>query len=124
MSVRLSVITNHLSTKFPKGNHDDSLNTYREKSSFLNKRVIHEEYLGPHFQFIDDIRNFIASNSLFNFYEELGMTTDEMREKGMRHILSLYKAFPLSYELEQQDVNRKVNLICTIGEYEIATSTK
>ena len=124
MSARISILANHLATRFPQGDHDPSLDKWREKSSHLNQKAIHEEYLGPHFKLIDDLRQHMANSDLFNYYDDLGLTTDQVREKVMKQLASCYKAFPLTYELDSTDVNRKVNFLCTIGEYDIAVSTR
>ena len=124
MSARLLILSNHLATRFPEGGYDDSLDKWRAKASHLNQKVIHEEYLGPDHKLIDDIRQHMANSDLFNFYEDLGLTTDQVREKVMKQLASVYKAFPLNYELDMNEVNRKVNILCTLGEYDIAASTR
>lgn len=124
MSKRIFVLANHLGTEFPAGTHDDSLDIWRKKSSFLNQRVIHEEFLGPYFKLIDEIRLYMENSNLFDYNEDLKLNSEQLREKVMKQLASVYKAFPMSYEKDLENPNRKVTILYTMGEYDVGCSTR
>ena len=119
MSKRIFILANHLGTEFPTGTHDDSLDIWRKKSSSLNKRVIHEEFLGPYFKLIDEIRLYMESSNLFDYNEDLKLNSEQLREKVMKQLVSVYKAYPMSYEKDLENPNRKVTILYAMGEYDV-----
>jgi acyl-CoA oxidase len=124
MSTRILMLANHLSTRFPGGDYDTSLDHWRKKSSHLNPKVIQEEYLGPNYPTIQKIRDFMSTLPLLNYHEDMKLSTEALQGKVLNQLFQISQAFPMDYDKEKANPNLKVTLLYTIGEYDIATSTR
>ena len=124
MSCRLFIIANHLNTKFPLASFDNSLEEWRQKATHLNQKVINEEYLGPYHERINLIRKFISSSELFDYHEDLKLSTEQLREKVMKQLSLVAKAFPLTKSEDKENPNLKLCVMYGLAEYDLGVATR
>ena len=124
MSCRLFIIANHLTSKFPLGSFDDSLEVWRKKASHINQKVVNEEFLGPNHEKMNLIRKFVSDSELFDYHEDLRLSTEQLREKVMKQLSVVTKAFPLTKAEDQAHPNLKICIMYGLAEYDLGAATR
>jgi acyl-CoA oxidase len=124
MSTRLGLIQDHLISKFPKIDLDNSLDEYRKESLFLNKDLILKHYIGSFHPKYLEIRKLMSSNSLFNHNQDEQLSVSELRSRVLDQIKVIYESFPSSVESDIKNPLEKFNVLYTLSEYDSQVSIR
>lgn len=124
MSRRVEIISNHLSSRFPKLENDGSLETWRKKGEFVNKGLVSRHFFGKHHDYIMKIRDYIEKSSLFDHNADLFMNLEQIRDRVLQQMADVTKAFPLNYEINKANPSLKTEFLWSLGEYDMAVTTR
>ena len=124
MSIRASIISNHLSSRFPSSDHDGSLDEWRKKGQFINQDLLRRSYYGKYHDFLIEIRKFIENHELFDHSKDLYLHGEQIRDKVIQQVAAAAKAFPLSYDIEKAHPTMKNDFLQALGEYDMAVCTR
>ena len=70
------------------------------------------------------IRKFISSSELFDYHEDLKLSTEQLREKVMKQLSLVAKAFPLTKSEDKENPNLKLCVMYGLAEYDLGVATR
>lgn len=122
-SSRLNLISSHLTSKFPQGPKDKSLEAYT-KGSKLNSSVISQEFHGSHHDLITFLRASTKDSPLFNHQEQSLQNREALHQRVFAQVNEIYSKSRLDYEKDLNDPIKKLSILQVQGEYDMSTSTR
>lgn len=121
---RLKQISSHLMSRFPKASKDDSLEVYRSRLPAINSVLLQESYFGEFYPSLVQLRKIIASNTLFNHYNDIDISRESLRGRDLQRLAELYLISKVTPEQDKIDPFRKLYVHYALAEFDQATSTR
>lgn len=119
---RLRLIQSHLTGRFGEVPPDSSLDNYRSRGLSFDKSELRSLYY-PEAERNDSICALMQASPLFNHQEELDMSREELRERAVKQVFSIYSQMKITKEQDQENGITKMTISCALANYRQALGT-
>ena len=118
---RLFLVNSHMTSKFPEGSYNDSIEEFRKQGRSINSEILIKNYFGDRLEPTRKIRQIVERSELFDHRFDFENTRDQERKKVLEKIAKVFFAMKMDSKLD--DLSR-YDMLLAVSEYDQALATR
>lgn len=121
---RVTLLNNHLGTKFPEPVPASSLEKYRAKGQKINQPLLRQVFMGEFSSRMESFRSFLDKNSSFDHYPMMFLEKQDKYAKVLEMIVESLKYEHSTYKKDLEDPVYKITISENLTEFDISLGTR